>query len=757
MQLAKILLSLPLLATLSYSGAPRYDRWEIIGPGGGGGIFLPTISPHDTNLLLASCDMTGAYISHDGGRSWRMFNLGGTIQFFLFDPVNPDVIYAKTFGPPPEMEKDRPPAKPALFRSTDRGKGWRQVYADSPGGILTALAVDPANSKVLYAAIWKDGTSELHLSTDWGRRWGKIAALPDGCNQIYVDPKSPRNDRTIYVIGTRSVTVCERGKWRTGESIRGVRTTRGRPELQSRMFSAGFLDRGGQLVVYAIAGGELFVSDNAGAAWHRSLLPDFAVQIPAIATSLYHPEVAYLSFNNGRQGSDRSFGVLKTKDLGNHWEAVWKDSTRSAPNVFDSWLGERFGPGWGGNPFQMGVAPTDPNVCYTGDSGRLMGTRDEGKTWQAYYSEKLPDGSYRSTGLDVTTCYGVHFDPFDLKRMFISYTDIGLFRSENGGKSWISASIGVPDPWVNTTYWIAFDPTVRGRVWGAMSRAHDLPRPKMFSINGPLNFIGGVCRSDDGGKTWRGFNQGMPPTAVTHIIVDPDSPANARVLYAAGFGRGVFKSTDGGENWALKSQGIEGKEPLAWRLIRDPHGVVYLVVARRSNDGSIGGEGDGAIYRSTDGAEHWTKIRLPEDVNGPHGMAVDPLNPRRLYLAAWGRRPKDRTLGGGIFLSTDGGTTWKQVLDRDQHVYDITVDPIDPKIVYACGFEASAWRSTDRGESWKRIRGFNFKWGHRVIPDPLDRGKIYITTYGGSVWHGPAEGDPNALEDVVSPRAGSQK
>jgi photosystem II stability/assembly factor-like uncharacterized protein len=106
-------------------------------------------------------------------------------------------------------------------------------------------------------------------------------------------------------------------------------------------------------------------------------------------------------------------------------------------------------------------------------------------------------------------------------------------------------------------------------------------------------------------------------------------------------------------------------------------------------------------------------------------------------------------MGGGIYLSVNGGSTWRNVLDKDQHVYDLTIDPRNSEIVYACGFEASAWRSVDRGEHWQRIKGFNFKWGHRVIPDPVDRGKIYITTYGGSVWHGPAEGDPEALEDIA--------
>ena len=80
------------------------------------------------------------------------------------------------------------------------------------------------------------------------------------------------------------------------------------------------------------------------------------------------------------------------------------------------------------------------------------------------------------------------------------------------------------------------------------------------------------------------------------------------------------------------------------------------------------------------------------------------------------------------------------------------MDPRNPAILYACGFTSSAWRSSDRGETWKRIQGYNFKWGHRVIPDPRDTQKIYITTFGGSVWHGPALGDPAAVEDIVTPQ-----
>jgi photosystem II stability/assembly factor-like uncharacterized protein len=116
---------------------------------------------------------------------------------------------------------------------------------------------------------------------------------------------------------------------------------------------------------------------------------------------------------------------------------------------------------------------------------------------------------------------------------------------------------------VNTTYWLEFDPEVKGRVWAAMSGTHDLPRPKMWRGRSPATYGGGVLRSDDGGRSWHGPGRGLPATAVTHILLDRRSPAQARVLYATGFGQGVFKSSDGGESWTLKNNGITGAEPFA--------------------------------------------------------------------------------------------------------------------------------------------------------------------------------------------------
>ena len=142
---------------------------------------------------------------------------------------------------------------------------------------------------------------------------------------------------------------------------------------------------------------------------------------------------------------------------------------------------------------------------------------------------------------------------------------------------------------------------------------------------------------------------------------------------------------------------------------------------------------------------------MPDAVNAPTGLATDPKNPDRLYLSAWGRFTPEGQRGGGVYLSTNRGKSWTPALATDQHIFDVTVDERSPNLVYAAGFESSAWRSKDTGLSWQRIPGFHFKWAQRVIPDAHDADKIYVTTFGGGVWHGPAEGDKNGDDDISTP------
>jgi len=741
----RILPAIIVAVCLTSALADRPGGFRVLGPGGGGAMFHPTISPHDTNTVLIACDMTGAYITHDGGKTWRMFNLRGVVNFFVFDPKDPKTMYAHATG---------------LWRSTDAGEHWSLVYPN-PSAIkgvkmnsdhadetiladpdplvdISAMAIDPANSNTLYAAAGPKESTALFISKDQGKSWDKKFDLPAKPRNIWIDPHSAPEARVLFLADDHVLMTTSASGALSVSLPAGVTNV-----------SLGF-GSSAQPTIYVASEQGPFVSTDGGANWKKSPLPGSGAKVRAIATSLQHSEVAYVSYERLSLDGESWLGVAKTSNSGASWDLVWKEADVAAKNVHDAWITERFGPTWGENPLNMTVADQDPNLAYGTDLGRTMRTTDGGATWGALYSRKVNDAGWTSMGLDVTNSYGIHFDPFDSKRVFITYTDIGLFRSEDGGASWMSSTAGVPRDWLNTTYWIVFDPKVRGRMWSVNSGTHDLPRPKMWRHASPMKYKGGVCRSEDGGKNWTKSNDGMAETAATHILLDPTSPVDARVLYVAGFGRGIYKSVDGGRSWSLKNQGITQSQPFAWRLARASDGTLYAAVARRSEDGSIGNDKDGALYKSTDAGEHWQPVALPSGVNAPNGIAADPASPNRLYLAAWARAAGQHGDGGGIFLSEDAGKTWRQVLEQDRHIYDVTIDPKDANVLYAAGFESSAWRSTDRGLHWARIPGFNFKWGQRVIPDPLDHDKVYITTFGGSVWHGSVTGEEKAV-DIATP------
>lgn len=742
-------------------------------------MFYPAVSPHDPDYAFVACDMTGSFVTYNGGKSWRMFSLRGPVKYFVFDPGDSNIVYAKSV---------------ALFKSTDRGNTWKIIYPgvaeikgfvakgdhaeeriitnDSTRRNVLAFSVDPDNSRNLHAVISIDNKVAYYFSEDQGEKWTLEKEFENGVKNIFILPSSPKDNRTIFFTGINSITVRENGIWKTNPG----------PEEVGKIneYSGGYDKLRNKYIIYAISGKSYFnpegdnsgiyYSEDGGKTWDNrqneliklrmknSDLPEWRT----ISTSGSHPEVVYVSYAGLKVNKDTTcIGVAKSEDYGKTWNLVWKDRLSKNGDMYTAnykkgWIDERFNPTWGENPFSIGVSPLNPDICYTTDFGRTIKTSDGGRTWEQVYTNKKEGAGWVSRGLEVTTGYNIVFDPFDNTHLYIANTDIGLMESKDGGESWMSATVnnGIPRKWMNSTYWLEYDPNIKGRAWAVMSNVHDLPRPKMWRRVAVDKFTGGILTTADDGKSWSQASQDIGEAAFTHILIDKTSGKESRILYACAFGKGVYKSIDGGKTWKQKNKGIEGSEPFAWRIVKnDKKDMLYLVVCRRSDDGSIGNELDGAIYRSSDGAETWVKIPLPEGTNGPMSIMVDPGDNDRLLLSAWGRVTSGEfspDSGGGIFLSNDNGKTWKHVLKKDQHIHDITFDSRN-NTWYACGFTGSAYRSDDRGETWNRIKGYNFKWGKRVEPDPRDPGKIFIITFGGGVWYGPAKGDENAVEDITSP------
>ena len=767
-QMLRLTMSLFFATLTGFSQSSDHGGWKVVGPGGGGTTIAPTISPHDARLVVEHCDMSGGYVTHDNGLSWHMFNLRGGILAFAFDPVNPRVIYA---------------GNAALWRSNDAGLTWTMVFPDPasntiehligdhsdysltsadpayPGGEITAIAVVPGDvgtlkgtSKHLYLSFQAKNRPTaspsfppaiLVSSADGGATWNRLAILPQRVLLLV-----PQKSGLIALSGSTAYSVDDEGNVKELSSL----TTNFKAVSAARF--------GDSVWIYATGrDGLVYLSEDSGLHW-RPITPDLhqsSGKFEAIATSDQHSNVAYVGFRGLRLGVGKENlfnGIAKTTDAGRSWKIVFEESNRPAVNLSGSWIESRAAEGsssiWFDAPYSLSVAPTDSKVVYASDLFRTYRTLDGGATWLEVNSKSVGD-AWTSRGLDVTTNYGVEFDPFDSHHIYMDNTDIGLFQSADGGQSWQSTTEGIPDAWRNTTYWVALDPARRGLVWGAFSGAHDLPRPRMWRHSSVNSFMGGVGISTDGGRHWQPSNAGLPSSPITHILLDPSSPVGHRTLYACAFGHGVYKSNDNGESWSQKNTGIAGEEPLAWRITLAQDGALYLVVARRSEGTDISPSGAGAIYRSLDKAESWQRVALPEGVNGPTGLEVDPRDARHLYLTAWGQEGEAADRNGGVFDSQDGGKTWRTLFTESQHVYDLTIDPHHPDTLYICGFDAAAFRSLDRGLHWERVNGYDFKGGQRVFIDPNHAGQIYITTMGGGVWHGPAAGSNGLNKTILTP------
>jgi hypothetical protein len=764
-------------------------QWEKIGPGGGGSTFIPTFSYHSPDNFLVRCDMTGAYLSRDGGISYNQINFANGSACFAYDPNDSATIYIGSTG---------------LNKSADGGKTWIQIFPQksdiesekffgdhselelktdcrslyvNEAGKIESIRVDPVTSNSLYFTMG----SWFFYSTDAGQSW-KRDNLDQKIEYVYTNKTSAKNE--VYIFSQEALFVFDKTTHKIDrKALPGAM-------LPATSFTAGVIKNTDKVIFYALhhisakenayafTNSEIWTSENFGISWKQStdstitneksgIKPCFTMLVCAENDAAN----AYVVTNQYEEKTGTKtldwYGALKTSNAGKSWNWVWKggggsgqygvQDAQDAPNLKDAWTQKAFG----GEFIQLldvGVSPQDGNIAVVTDWYRTMKTMDGGKTWNEIYSISNPDGTFTSRGMDVTTTYGVHFDPFDSKHIAISYTDIGFHHSYDGGKSWVRSVKGVPNDWVNTCYWMVFDPEVKGKVWSVWSGMHDFPRGKMTrnpKWKDSEYAKGGVCVSEDGGKTWKPTIAGMGINSPsTCIVLDPKSKPGNRTLYVSVYNKGVFKSIDDGKTWTLKNKGID-ENTCAFELTLAGNGTLFLTVSPTPvhKDGKKGpGFYSGAVYRSTDGAENWTKLNVSKGLLFPNGIDVDPKNPNRIYLACWSGISLADLVGGdvikssgsnplldmpgGIFMSEDGGYTWASIFDTKQYVYDVTVDPYHPGRLYCNTFNKSAWRSDDYGKTWKKIKGYDFHWGHRIILDENDHEKVYITTFGSSVWHG---------------------
>src|ERR1700723_2540322 len=192
-------------------------------------------------------------------------------------------------------------------------------------------------------------------------------------------------------------------------------------------------------------------------------------------------------------------------------------------------------------------------------------------------------------------------------------------------------------------------------------------QPNTFYI-GVVN--GGVWKSTDYGRPWVPIFDSQPTQSIGAIAVAPSNPDIIYVASGEGLqrpdlsvGNGIYKSTDAGKTWT--HLGLRDGEQIP-ALVIDPVDSNRLYAAVLGHP--FGANEQRGIFRSVDGGKTWERVLYKDENTGGSDIEMDPSTPDVLYAGLWEAREgpwEDGNsysgTGGGLFKSTDGGGTWKQL------------------------------------------------------------------------------------------------
>ncbi|MEO7564253.1 MAG: glycosyl hydrolase, partial [Sphingomicrobium sp.] len=270
----------------------------------------------------------------------------------------------------------------------------------------------------------------------------------------------------------------------------------------------------------------------------------------------------------------------------------------------------------------------------------------------------------------------------------------------------------VDDSYLSGLKWRNVGPDRGGRsiaVSGSASR----PNEYYFGATG-----GGLWKTIDGGTSWKVMTDGKVDNGVVGGVAVCE--ANPDILYFTTGetelrgnvqpGHGVFKSLDSGKTWT--SAGLKKVRNFS-RVRIDPKDCNTLFVAGFGHYGAP--REDRGVYKSSDGGANWRKVLYRDERSGAVDISIDPKDPKTIYASLWEawRRPWGMSSGGpgsGLFKSVDGGEHWSE-LTRNPGMpagpigkIGVTVSPVDSARVYALveAKDGGMFVTDDGGATWRR-------------------------------------------------------
>ncbi|HTL71052.1 MAG TPA: LamG-like jellyroll fold domain-containing protein, partial [Candidatus Eisenbacteria bacterium] len=565
-----------------------------------------------------------------------------------------------------------------IWQSDNRGDQWNPRTNGLGNLKIVNLAIAPSNSNILYC-----GTSiGVHRSDNAGQDWVISAA-----SKSKILFSRPSDYRSLVV----------------------------HPTDPNRVY-AGTKD------------GQVFYTADGGGTW-----ANLGVQLPfgsavAISSLLCTRDGAYL-FAASPSGLRRY----------NFASAAWETTTFPAGAVYDL------------------TSDGTPETIFATTGTKIAWSQNAGASWQLSAAAAVPSPGYFYRVSAKVTAQGTR-----LLAAWRENWNGGVFLSTDGGTTWTNVER-------NLSHDTQGDPT---RVWHTgfewpLGAAIDPANPSILYFSD----FWGAWRSDDGGQSWQEKVRGAPNS----VGSDVQQSADGR-LWVATMDNGLMVSSDNGAHYqALAPNSASDTSVMGhvWRVIARGNHVVATnspwdagpnQVLVSENGGTsftktrsglptaypttnvvwdkgyaralaqdpvqtnrfylgIDGDGTGGFFYSVDGGYNWTRSAgQPSSLRIYNGLAVDPVEPYRLYWATVGT-------GGGVYRSENYGLNWLKVFSGSAYVFDLAVAP--DGTVYAGTDTAGPvlFVSRNKGTSWSQLKAFGGSGTCEGIAiDPTNSSRLAVST-----------------------------
>lgn len=729
--------------------------WESLGGPPGGLGYDIRYNFANPNTWYVTDAFAGVFISTDNAYLWEPSNTGippqsgptgDDIPVFSLtvDPINPQIVWSGT------------DISGHIYKSLDGGRTWSEKdqgvnYEGYDSLSFRGFTIDPFDSDTVYAmgelkkeelggtSIWGLGIGgRVYKTTDGGENWQLIwdGDVPSSLTRyLWINSRDPANanDDILFV-------------------------------------STGIFDRGavGEPSAYGLPSGEdpfgglgILRSHDSGQTW-EFLDKDNGLEMLYIGSLYMHPEdpdlllaaAGHLITAEAAEAilekGEAPGGVFRTTDGGDSWTKVLISS--------GDLLLEQL------SAVEICAPPYD-HIAYAGSNMAIYRSDDTGQEWMLVSTGPIGWGP---PGVEVGWPIDLQCDPRNPNRIFANNYGGGNFLSQDGGYNWQNASQGYTGAQIRG---IAVDPSAPARLYAAgrsgmwrtdtagdswigigypaseylnlgdfVSVAVDPVSPRHIFTG---NMGGAIQESFDRGSTWHHV---WPPlvnnehafnvSGITDLVFAPSDPDWIYASFSFGGctllhepcsqGFGVAVSQDGGKTWVLSSDADMVSLP-----------VIDLAV-HPLNPARVYAGSETGLYTTSDGGVSWERVSItgqPDDAR-VRAVAISPIDGNRILAAVDGEYAAPGSVPG-IFLSTDGGSTWQASyagLEPNSSIHHILFSPVDPQSVFVSDYLSGIYRSTNGGQTWVVLNTGLLTRAAGPLSISADGLHLYLGTNGNGVY-----------------------